>query len=118
MRNLTVRNESRGAYLGGRIGLANRFWTRLRGLLGRTSLADGEGLLIAPSRAVHMYGMRFPIDVAFLDRERRVVATYSDLPPGGRTKVHRRARFALELPTGTLARTGTVPGDLLTWSTT
>jgi uncharacterized membrane protein (UPF0127 family) len=72
--------------------------------------------MLSPCRAVHMLGMRFTLDVAFLASDGQVVATYPDLAPGGRTRWHRDARHALELPAGTLARTGTLPGHILTWT--
>lgn len=61
-----------------------------------------------------MLGMRYPIDVAFLDADNRVVATYPDLRPARMTGYHQSAAAALELPAGILARTGTRIGDRLT----
>ena len=113
---MRVRNVDRDAELGTRIGVADGWWSRSRGLLGRDALAPGEGLLLTPCRSIHMYGMRFPLDVAFLDREGTVVETYADLAPGRRTRWHRTARHALELPAGTLAATRTGPGDRLAWT--
>jgi hypothetical protein len=112
---VTVTNATRGSALGARIGVADRAWSRLRGLLGRASLADGEGLLLVPCRSVHMLGMRFPLDVAFIGPDGAVVATYPGLRPGARSAWHRGAHAALELPEGTLLRTGTREGDTLTW---
>lgn len=109
-------NPPRGAVLGERVGVADGFWTRLRGLLGRPPLEEGEGLLLVSTQGVHMYGMRYPLDVLFLDRERRVVAAYRGLEPGARSRFHREARYALELPAGTIDRTGTEPGDPLEWA--
>lgn len=97
--------------LGDRIVIADRWWSRLKGLMGRSSLAPGEGLLLRPCRAVHMMGMRFPLDIAFLDTRGTVVATYPNLRPGARTGWHRQADGALELPAGTLAASGTREGD-------
>jgi len=115
---VTVTNVSRGHTLGTRIGLADGWWSRLRGLLGRPAPADGEGLLLVPCRSVHMFGMRYALDVAFLDRDGAVIAAYPALPPGTRTRWHGRARAALELPPGTLRRTGTREGDTLAWRST
>ena len=112
---LLVKNPQRGTTLGIRVDHADRPWSRLKGLLGRKSLVSGEGLLLSPCRAIHMYGMRFPIDVAFLDQEGFVVATYDGIEPGKRTRVHKDARYALEIPVGTLAETGTRVGDMLEW---
>jgi len=65
-----------------------------------------------------MLGMRYPIDVALLDAERRVVSIHPALRPGWRMAASRGARYALELPSGTLAASGTVPGDRLDWQET
>lgn len=108
-------NRARGVSLGERVEVADGFWTRLRGLLGRAGLEPGCGLLLTPCRGVHMVGMRFPLDVLLLDGGRRVVALYQDLAPGKRTRFHGKARHALELPAGTIESTGTREGDELTW---
>jgi uncharacterized membrane protein (UPF0127 family) len=110
---MRVVNPGRGE-LGDRVERAASLFARLRGLLSRTALDPGEGLLLTPCRAVHMHGMRFPIDVAFLDRAGRIVALYEGLAPGQRTRWHWRAHAALELPAGTLRATGTALGDHLT----
>ncbi|HEX6990653.1 MAG TPA: DUF192 domain-containing protein [Gemmatimonadales bacterium] len=112
---MTIQNSTRSSVLGTRITHARRWYQRLRGLLGRDGLGEGEGLLLEPCRAVHMMGMRCALDVVFVDRAGNVVAVYPGLAPGARTRYHRDARAALELPTGTLAATGTVPGDRLTY---
>jgi uncharacterized membrane protein (UPF0127 family) len=113
MRRVRVVNRSRGAILGDRVAVADRWWPRFRGLLGRDCLPAGEGLLLTPCRSIHMLGMRFPLDAAFLDASGRVVALYPGLAPGRATRWHRGAQAALELPAGTLAATGTGEGDLL-----
>jgi uncharacterized membrane protein (UPF0127 family) len=116
VRYLRAENPARGSVLGTRIGLADRWWYRLRGLIGSSALEAGEGLVLRPCRAVHMAGMSFPLDVAFLDRTGGVVASYHALPPGGHTRWHWKARDALELPAGTLAATGTVNGDTIVYT--
>ncbi len=104
-------NKSRCAPLGDCVIVAEWWWQRLRGLLGRPALQSGEGLLLIPCRAVHMAGMKYPLDVVFLNSEGMVMALYHRLPPGGRTGWHAGSRAALELPAGTLAATGTQEGD-------
>jgi uncharacterized membrane protein (UPF0127 family)/tetratricopeptide (TPR) repeat protein len=110
-----VVNATRGRTLGDRVAVADRWWTRLRGLLGRPPLRPGEGLLITPCRGVHMFGMRYPLDVAFVDGAGGVVALYHALAPGRRTRMHRGAEHALELPAGVLRETETREGDTLAW---
>lgn len=116
MRLLRLVNTRRDRELGSRIALADGWLARLRGMIGRRAPERGEGLLLTPCRSIHMYGMRYPLDVAFLDADGTVLDTYPFLRPGSRTRWHRRARHALELPAGTLQESGTVVGDVLVWS--
>ena len=113
MRSVRVANRTRGVLLGERVAVADRWWLRLRGLLGRSNLNQGEGLLLRPCKAVHMAGMTFALDVGFLDADGRLIALYPELPPRARTGWHSEARQALELPAGTFAATGSGLGDVL-----
>ena len=108
-----VVNRTRGIVLGEKVRTARTFLSRLVGLLGTPAIADGEGLWIVPSRSVHTLGMRYPIDVAFLDARGIVVGILEGFPPNRVGRVFRGARGALELRSGILAATGTVPGDRL-----
>lgn len=114
-RYVAVTNLTRGRRIAERARLADGWWSRLRGLLGRGPLGPGEALMLVPCRAVHMFGMRYPLDVAFLDERGGVVALYHHLLPGSRSRWHRQAVIALEMPAGTIARTSTARGDLLQW---
>lgn len=106
-------NVTRGAVVAERLEWAGTSGTRRRGLLGRESLAEGEGLYLAPCQWVHMFGMRFAIDVAFLARDGRVLAVHHGLKPRRISRLVWRADGALELPEGTLAATGTRVGDVV-----
>jgi len=92
---------------------ATSWKSRLKGLLGRESLAQGEGLHIEPCNSIHMFFMRFPIDVAFLDPGGKVVRAIHGIKPWRATRVFLDAHSALELPSGTLAQAGVHEGDLL-----
>ena len=80
-------------------------------MLGRPEPEPGEGLLLEPCRAVHMYGMRYALDVAFLAPDGAVVAMYHELQPSQTSDRHKDAAMALELRAGTLAASGTQIGD-------
>lgn len=108
-----VYNARTGAELAARCAEAATFWTRLVGLLGRAALPEGEGLWLTRCNSVHNFGMRFAIDVAFLDAEGVVIRTLEPLGINRASPVVRKAKDVLELPVGTLARTGTVAGDRL-----
>jgi uncharacterized membrane protein (UPF0127 family) len=55
--------------------------TRMRGLLGRSDLPRGEGILLRPARSIHTFFMRFPIDVVFLDSDDVVLQVVRELRP-------------------------------------
>jgi uncharacterized membrane protein (UPF0127 family) len=109
---LRVRNQSRNTVLGDRVGIADTSATRRTGLLKHSRLEPGEGLWIAPSEAVHTFGMKFSIDVLFLDKKRKVLKIRSDMVRS-RMSICLRAHSVLELPSGTAAAMKTVPGDQL-----
>jgi uncharacterized membrane protein (UPF0127 family) len=87
-------------------------FARARGLLGRSGLEPGDGMLIDAAPSVHMFFMRFPIDVVFLDRDWKVVRVVHGLRPW-RVAAARRAVAALELPAGSAAEAGIEEGDVL-----
>jgi len=111
-----VRNCTRGTTLATRVRLADTPRARRLGLLKQDSLAPGEGLWIFPTQAIHTFGMRFPIDVAFLDRALRVRRIYRSLPPYRMTRLVWGARSVLELAAGALLAAGTEAGDELQFS--
>jgi uncharacterized protein len=98
--------------------LAETPLARLRGLLGRSGLSSGEGMLLRPASSIHTAFMRFTIDVVFVDRADRVVRVVSDVRPW-RAAACRGARAVLELPAGEARRVGLRPGVSLTqvWRT-
>jgi uncharacterized protein len=99
--------------------VAETAWSRMKGLLGRGAdkFRPGQGLWISPSEGIHTIGMSFPIDVAYLDADRRVIMTYHKLVPFRVAAVKLKAKSVLELPPGTLARSKTEVGDLLQFLT-
>src|SRR2546428_12257518 len=111
-----VRNRTRGAILASKVELADTPRARRTGLLKRDILNAGEGLWIYPTQAIHTFGMRFPIDVAFIDRRKRVKRISHQLAPFRLTRPGWAAGSGLELPPGPLARTGTPGGDEIHFS--
>lgn len=107
-----VRNVSRGNVLGDSIDVADTSAKRRTGLLNHDGLPAGSGLWIVPCEAVHTFGMGFPIDVVFLSKKRKVLKIRKEMPRR-RIAICLRAHSVLELPGGTLERTGTLPGDIL-----
>ena len=109
---LTRVRTAGGAVLCERCEVPRNSLARMRGLLGRSGLEPGTGMLIDAAPSVHMFFMRFPIDVVFLDRERKVVGVRHELRPW-RVAGARRAVAALELPAGAAAAAGIDEGEVL-----
>jgi len=95
--------------------VADTSLTRMRGLLGKRSLAPEEGILLRPASSVHTLFMRFPIDVVFLDRDFAVLRVVPGLRPW-RAASRRRAAVVLELAAGESERRGIRVGDRLDWA--
>ena len=109
-------NRPRDTVLCERLEDAGGLAGQSRGLLGRDGLADGAGMLFVRGRLepfmwMHMFLMRFPIDVVFLDRDGIVVHISHRLRPWRVSSVVLRARKALELAAGAAANSGTMVGD-------
>jgi hypothetical protein len=96
-----------------RARVASSFVARFRGLMLTASLEPGRGLLFPRTSSVHTQFMRYPIDVVFLDAERRVVSIRPKLRPW-RFASCRGSSSALELAGGEAARLGLAEGDVLT----
>jgi uncharacterized membrane protein (UPF0127 family) len=109
---LHVQNETKNVQLADRARIANTSQTRRTGLLKHDALEQGEGLWIVPSEAVHTFGMKFAIDVLYLNKKRQIVKIRENM---GRARMSfcLSAHSVLELPAGTCARTGTARGDQL-----
>jgi len=106
-------NTTRGTVVGQSIRVAETGLTRIVGLLGERELLPGDGLLIVPSQGVHTWGMQFPIDIAVLDGDWKVIAIRRDLRPFRMTRMFWKAAAVLELPSGILDSTSTFVGDTI-----
>lgn len=104
-------NRTRNKQLAEKGTVANRPWLRLRGLLGRSALEPAEGLLLLGTKSIHTIGMRFVIDVLFLDVDRHVVHLIHAFKPFRVSPFIGTSAMVLELPAGTLKETETGVGD-------
>ncbi|HUZ98938.1 MAG TPA: DUF192 domain-containing protein [Gaiellaceae bacterium] len=109
MRITQLRGDD-GTVVCARCTVASSPLARMRGLLGRSSLAPDEGMLFTRTGSIHMFFMRFAIDVVFCDGDLQVLKVVPDLPPW-RTAAARGAKVTIELPVGGAA--GLEPGDRL-----
>ena len=108
---LIARNETRQYTMMEQGRVADRPCSRIRGLIGTEELSPGEGLWILPCNGIHMLFMSFPIDAVYLDRDHIVVETVEEMQPWSIGRFVRGAQSVLELPSGTIAASGTRVGD-------
>lgn len=108
-----IRKRGAADALATEVEWADSFLRRFVGLLGRAGLAPGAALVIEPCTSVHMFFMRFSIDVAFLAGDGEVLAVYHGLAPWRISGFHARAARAVELPAGALKAHGVAVGDVL-----
>jgi uncharacterized membrane protein (UPF0127 family) len=123
---LRARNLTRSTEVAARLEVAEGLWGRFMGLMGRPGLDPGTGLWLT-GNGIHMMFMRFPIDAVFVGQPatggagagasegaggRRVLSVHRDLRPWtGLVPLVRGASGVLELPVGSIERTGTAVGD-------
>lgn len=112
-RTVVIVVERSGVTVASHATYARTPWARMRGLLGRRGLPDGEALIFERCWSIHTIGMRFPIDAVFVDQEWRVVALRCDLGPGQVIPPIHQAWGAIELAAGSAARHGVLVGDRL-----
>jgi uncharacterized membrane protein (UPF0127 family) len=119
---MVIKSFKNQALIADKCLVAESFSERLRGLIGRKSLEPGEGLLLPRCNDIHMWFMSMPIDVVFIRNERRpdggvthvVASVREQLKPWKFFPVRDwTAEDTLELPAGTVDRTGLRPGDEL-----
>ena len=108
-----IRNLTRGTVLATHEEWALKPADRMRGLLDHDGLAEGKALVISPCNSVHMFFMKFAIDVVFTTADGVVVRAISNLRPWRFTRIHFAARHAIELPVGVVSASGTTRGDQL-----
>jgi uncharacterized membrane protein (UPF0127 family) len=84
---------------------------RMKGLLGRKQFSSGKSLWIKPCKSIHTIGMRFPIDVLFLDKKNIIVKIKKNFLPNRISGLFLNAVSVLELPSGILTATDTRAGD-------
>ena len=107
-----MRNQTRNTILGELVDVADTSEKRRTGLLKHAGLDPGTGLWISPCESVHTFFMKFPIDLVYIDKKRKVRKVRHAVP-AWRLSACLTAHSILELPAGTAEKSGTLPGDVL-----
>jgi uncharacterized membrane protein (UPF0127 family) len=107
-----VETES-GSLVAEHVEVADTIWSRFVGLMFRRELPPGHGLVIRPCNSIHMFFMRFALDVVFIDGDGRVVRVLDSIRPWRASSLVRGAKAAIELPAGTAGRAALAPGTVV-----
>ncbi|HVJ48572.1 DUF192 domain-containing protein [Desulfitobacterium sp.] len=113
MTSISLLNYRTGERIATSVILANSFWLRLRGLLGRPPLKPYEGLWLIPCQQVHMLGMYYSLSVWFINPQGEVCQIIDQLDPGKISPRIQESSSIIELPAGWAEKTGTQIGDTL-----
>lgn len=111
--SLEILNRTKGSVVCSHGCMADTALLRLVGLLSRTMLEPGTGLLIKPSSGVHTFGMRFPIDIISLNKDNRVLGAWANIGPWKIRGLGFRTCSVLELPAGRIEDCSIEVGDEL-----
>lgn len=110
---MTIINLTRNAVLAAQAKKALTPQERMQGLLGRESLPEGEALIITRCQSIHMFFMKFAIDVVFINKDNKVIGLCKKIQPFALSPIFFFAQAAIELPSGTIDKTKTAIGDFL-----
>lgn len=113
MHNAIIFNTTNQQLLATEGTLANTFFTRLKGWLGKKVMPDSEGLIISPCTQVHSFGMKIVIDVLFLSKNNEIVYIMERMIPNKISPNIKNAHYVIELPAGQVLRTGTAVGHII-----
>jgi uncharacterized membrane protein (UPF0127 family) len=108
-----IENRTRAAALARRSEVAKGMLRRGLGLMGRRGWAASDGMVLTGCNSIHTFFMRMPIDVVYLDKGNRVLRADGAVKPWRLGPIVWKAKTVVELPAGTIERTGTKAGDLL-----
>ncbi|MEA2507913.1 MAG: uncharacterized protein QOH48_2531 [Actinomycetota bacterium] len=97
---------SSGTIVASDVRWASSAWERTRGLIGVDAIGEGCAMVFEPGRQIHTFGMRFPLDVVFCDRQWTILHIVRSMAPSRLTRLVWHSRYILELAGGSL------PADL------
>lgn len=101
METVLIRNMTKNNLIIKEAQVADSFFTRFRGLLGRKDLKDDTGLIIKPCNSIHMIGMKFSIDAIFIDKDNKVCHIIPSMKAMSISPLIKKAKYVIEVPEGT-----------------
>lgn len=110
---MKILNLTRNTTISQNTKVASSFLARMVGLLNRDSLSEGEGLVITHCQQIHMFCMRFPIDVIFVDKNNVIVGLVKNIRPSAVSPIFWKADRAIELPVATIEKSYSQLNDVI-----
>ncbi len=110
---MKVVNKANNSIIAQNVMVADTFLTRVVGLLNRKSLPKDEALIITKCNSIHMFFMRFAIDVIFIDKNNQVVGLVERIKPFCLSRIYFKAVSAIEFAEGIIAEKKVSIGDQL-----
>lgn len=108
-----VINKTKNQVISSSAMIADDFFSRMQGLLGRTALLEDESLIITKCNSIHMFFMKFAIDVIFMDKNDSVVGIIENIKPFQLSPIFFKASYVIELPVGAIQKGNVFVGDEL-----
>jgi uncharacterized protein len=102
-----------GRVIAGRVTKAGSPWERVKGLIGRRTLAEDEGLWLSPCNGIHTFGVAFPIDVVVLDKAGQILRIAASVAPNRVVLPVRCGHSVVEVAAGKAERAGLCVGDMV-----
>lgn len=111
---MKVYNSTQNNLIADKAEVADNFVTRTFGLIPKSSLNEGEGLIIKPCNSIHTFFMKFAIDVIFVNKKNEIVAFYENVKPWRILPIHFSSHYVIELPAGTITAKNLAKHDIIT----
>ncbi|MFA5059291.1 MAG: DUF192 domain-containing protein [Candidatus Omnitrophota bacterium] len=111
---MKIINTTRQTVIADQVAIADTPLSRMIGLLNRKQILPSEALVIESCNSIHMFFMRFSIDVIFVGKDNSVVGLVKNIKPFSLSPIFWKAQRAIELPAGTIQASGTCLGDSIT----
>jgi uncharacterized membrane protein (UPF0127 family) len=108
-----ILNRTRNTVIADQVEIADSFWARARGLIGRREIPNGFGFAIRPCNGIHTLFMSVAVDVGYVSRDGHIVRILHGIKPWRPGPIVPKSAWVIELPTGVVRATGTQVGDLI-----
>lgn len=110
---MEIYNQRTNQLISSNVEMANTYFKRLKGLMFKRSIPSDFSLIITPCNSIHMFFMRFPLDILFVNKENQVVGVSSRIKPWRLSKIYFKAHYVIEMNAGTIERLNISKGDIL-----